>query len=204
MEEGIVYILTNPAMPNLVKIGMTTRLEVGIRMSELYTTGVPVPFECSFAGKVNDVKKVENAFHKAFGPYRINPNREFFEIEDSQAMGLLEIICTENLTPEINNELDKVDQVSKDAGKILSKKRRQRFNFQEMGIDTGAILNSNYNEETCLVDDERNVIFRGEKMSLTRATRIKLENSYNVAPGNYWIFEGKKLREIYNETYSEN
>jgi len=71
MEEGIVYILTNPAMPNLVKIGMTTRLEVGIRMSELYTTGVPVPFECSFAGKVADVKKVEKAFHKAFGPYRI-------------------------------------------------------------------------------------------------------------------------------------
>lgn len=29
MEEGIVYILTNPAMPNLVKIGMTTRQEVG-------------------------------------------------------------------------------------------------------------------------------------------------------------------------------
>ena len=53
MEEGIVYILTNPAMQNLVKIGMTTRLEVGTRMSELYTTGVPVPaFECSFAGKL--------------------------------------------------------------------------------------------------------------------------------------------------------
>ncbi len=51
MKEGIVYILTNPAMPNLVKIGMTTRLEVGIRMSELYTTGVPVPFECSFLEK---------------------------------------------------------------------------------------------------------------------------------------------------------
>jgi len=89
MEEGIVYILTNPAMPNLVKIGMTTRMEVGTRMSELYTTGVPVPFECSFAGKVTDVKKVERAFHKAFGPYRINPNREFFEIEDAQAIDYL-------------------------------------------------------------------------------------------------------------------
>lgn len=204
MEEGIVYILTNPAMPNLVKIGMTTRLEVGIRMSELYTTGVPVPFECSFAGKVTDVKTVERAFHKAFGPYRINPNREFFEIEDAQAIGLLEIICTENVTPEIKDELEKVDEVSKDAGKRLSKNRRQRFNFQEMGIEVGTVLNSNYNEETCLVEDERNVIFRDKKMSLTRATRVKLDNSYNVAPGNYWIYEGRKLREIYNETYSEN
>jgi hypothetical protein len=204
MEEGIVYILTNPAMPNLVKIGMTTRLEVGIRMSELYTTGVPVPFECSFAGKVADVKKVEKAFHKAFGPYRINPNREFFEIEDTQAIGLLEIICSENLTPQIIDELEKVDEVSKDAGKRLSKNRRQRFNFQEMGIDVGTVLTSNHNEETCIVEDERNVTFRDEKMSLTRATRLKLDNSYNVAPGNYWFFKDKKLRELYNETYSEN
>jgi len=73
-----------------------------------------------------------------------------------------------------------------------------------MGIEAGTILNSNYNEETCIVEDERNVTLRNEKMSLTRATRIKLDNSYNVAPGNYWIFEGKKLREIYNETYTEN
>lgn len=51
MEEGIVYVLKNPAMPGLVKIGITTRAEVHIRMTELYTTGVPLPFECSFAAK---------------------------------------------------------------------------------------------------------------------------------------------------------
>ena len=100
--------------------------------------------------------------------------------------------------------LEKVDEVSKDAGKRLSKNRRQRFNFQEMGIDVGTVLTSNHNEETCIVEDERNVTFRDEKMSLTRATRLKLDNSYNVAPGNYWFFEEKKLRELYNETYSEN
>lgn len=33
---GIVYILKNPAFPNLVKIGITMRDEVQIRMSELY------------------------------------------------------------------------------------------------------------------------------------------------------------------------
>lgn len=204
MEEGIVYILKNPAMPGLVKIGMTTREDVGIRMFELYSTGVPVPFECSFAGKVSNVKKVEKAFHKAFAPYRINANREFFEIEDIQAISLLELICVENVTPEVTTELEKVDKVSKDAGKKLSKSRRPRFNFLEMNIEKGATLNSNYNEESCEVLDERNVVFRDEEMSLTRATRIMLDNSYNVAPGNYWIYEGSKLRDIYNETYSDN
>ena len=202
MEEGIVYVLTNPAMQNLVKIGMTTRQEVEQRMLELYTTGVPVPFECAFAGRVSDVKKVEKAFHKAFGPYRINPNREFFEIEDSQAIGLLEIICEEDVTPQVVSELEKVDEVSKNAGKTLSKSRRPRFNFDEMGIAVGSVLHSNFNDESCVVKDERKVEFRSEIMSLTSATRLVLDGSYNVAPGPYWVFEGRILREIYNETYT--
>lgn len=43
MEYGIVYLLTNPVMPGLAKIGMTTQEDIDKRMKELYTTGVPVP-----------------------------------------------------------------------------------------------------------------------------------------------------------------
>ena len=32
-------------MPGLIKIGMTTQLEVEDRMKQLYGTGVPVPFD---------------------------------------------------------------------------------------------------------------------------------------------------------------
>jgi hypothetical protein len=49
MEYGIVYLLTNPVMPGLVKIGMTAQEDIDRRMRELYTTDVPVPFECQFA-----------------------------------------------------------------------------------------------------------------------------------------------------------
>ena len=41
MEYGIVYLLTNPVMPGLVKIGMTTQEDIDKRMKELYMTGVP-------------------------------------------------------------------------------------------------------------------------------------------------------------------
>ena len=73
MEYGIVYLLTNPVMPGLVKIGMTTQEDIDKRMKELYTTGVPVPFECKFACKVkkSDCLKIEKALHKAFDPQRI-------------------------------------------------------------------------------------------------------------------------------------
>jgi len=52
MALQVVYVLTNPAMPNLVKIGMTELQDVNQRLAQLYTTGVPFPFELAFACKV--------------------------------------------------------------------------------------------------------------------------------------------------------
>ena len=50
---GIVYVLSNRVMPGLVKIGMTTRCEIDSRLKELYTTGVPVPFDVEYACEVD-------------------------------------------------------------------------------------------------------------------------------------------------------
>ena len=82
-NRGIVYVLTNSAMPGLVKIGMTTRDSIDAMMKELYSTGVPVPFDCSYACevKVSDCAKIEKALHTALGSNRINANREFFSIK---------------------------------------------------------------------------------------------------------------------------
>lgn len=42
----IVYVLTNEAMPGLVKIGRTNN-ELAARIRALYSTSVPLPFELS-------------------------------------------------------------------------------------------------------------------------------------------------------------
>ena len=47
-QKGLVYVLSNPAMPGLVKIGQTTN-EITSRMNELSNTGVPLHFECLIA-----------------------------------------------------------------------------------------------------------------------------------------------------------
>ena len=49
-SEGIVYVLTNPAIPGMVKIGKTSR-GMNARLNELYSTGVPLPFECAYAAR---------------------------------------------------------------------------------------------------------------------------------------------------------
>ena len=87
---NIVYTLTNQAMPGLVKIGMTDRDDVRRRMSDLYTTRVPMPFECVAAREIDyqDAQRVESALHTVFGPNRVNASREFFQIDPEQVRGL--------------------------------------------------------------------------------------------------------------------
>jgi hypothetical protein len=202
-KQGIVYILTNPAIPNMIKIGITTHEDVKMRMAQIYTTGVPLPFECVYAAKVANHEKVEKALHVAFGPDRVNPKREFFEIEASQAIAIIKLMEVEDVTPKVAKEKEEVDEVDREAGEAYAKKKRPRFNFSEMGIPAGSELVSVANGEIVTVVNDRTVKFRGQDTSLTNATRIILDNGYHVAPGPYWTYNGKKLRDIYNETYLE-
>jgi hypothetical protein len=99
--EGIVYVLTNEAMPGIVKIGRTSGDTVERRVAELSrATGVPLPFRVAVARRVHDAVKVEKALHVAFGRERVNPAREFFSIEPFRLIELLNAFPGTDLTPE--------------------------------------------------------------------------------------------------------
>jgi T5orf172 domain len=200
-NPGIVYILTNPAIPNMIKLGITMQEDVKQRMAQLYTTGVPLPFECVYAARVPNYANVEKALHTAFGPDRVNPKREFFEIDAAQAIAIIKLMELEDVTPRVASETEVVDEVDREAGEAYARKKRPRFSFAEMNIPVGSELVSVTNGETVTVLNDRTVSFRGEETSLTNATRIILDNGYHVAPGPYWTYNGRKLRDIYNETY---
>lgn len=201
--QGIVYILTNPAIPNMIKIGMTTQSDVKLRMAQLYSSsGVPLPFECVYAARVANHEKVEKALHTAFGPDRVNPKREFFEIDAAQAIAIIKLMELEDVTPQVAKEKEQVDEVDLEAGEAYARKKRPRFSFGEMNIPVGAELINITNGETAIVLTDRTVRFREDETSLTNATRIILDNNYHVAPGPYWTYNGRKLRDIYNETYT--
>lgn len=201
IELGIIYVLTNPAMPGLVKIGKTSRETVDLRLNELYSTGVPVPFECAFAGRVGDYSKVEKAFHTAFGPYRINEKREFFQIEPEQAIALLELMVEENVTPELQEHAEKVDENSREGVRKL-KSRRPASNFHDMGMPTGSVLMFQDGVNQCVVNSSKKVEFEGEQLSLTALTQRLLGIDNSIQPSPYWTFESRKLSDIYEETYS--
>lgn len=204
-NKGIVYVLTNSAMPGLVKIGMTERASIDSRMKELYSTGVPVPFDCAYACEVkaSDCLKIEKALHKAFEPNRVNANREFFNIKPEQATAILELFnrkdITTEVTAEIENDLTLDDKVANNKIKIS---RRPPLNYIEMGISLGSkLVFVNDNTVEVIVVNDKKVSYNGEEISLTAITKQLLGLDYAVQPIKYWEFEGKNMRDIYDETY---
>ena len=202
MEKQIVYILTNEAMPNLIKIGKTTRSDVKVRMNELYSSGVPFQFECAYAVEVDDCSTVEKALHTAFNPNRVNPKREFFSIDPEQAIAILKLLSNKDVTPLVNDDLNSnISSTEIEAAK-QAKKKRPSINYSEMGLAVGTVLTfvNDTGIEVVIASDKK-VIYNEEEVSLTHVTKELLELDYAVQPTKYWMVNGKNLRDIWRETY---
>ncbi len=85
---GHVYVMINPAIPGVVKIGRT-RDQTRARARQLYSTGVPKEFIVLWQEYVHHSDKVEQEIHERFKDLRVNPRREFFEVEPQQAIRTL-------------------------------------------------------------------------------------------------------------------
>ena len=200
MSEGTVYVLTNPAMPGMVKIGKTTR-DVSLRLADLYSTGVPLPFECEYAALVKDVDKTEKVFHNAFEKSRVNPRREFFNIHPIQATDLLKLMAIEDVTPIVQDKAKNIDKEAIPSIEKFKILRRPNQNFFEMGLKAGDVLRFGRNDEFCTVLNARQVSYKNETWFLSNLTKKLLDSTSPMDGYGSWYFKGKNLQEIYNETY---
>ena len=96
---GRVYVLSNKAMPGLVKIGYTMNTVEG-RVKELSSaTGVPSEFFIEYQVECRDAATVEALVHDSLQSTRHDNSREFFAISLLEAV---EVIRTH--TKEIIDE----------------------------------------------------------------------------------------------------
>lgn len=85
---GYLYVLSNPAMPGLLKIGQTSNLPEQ-RLRQLNTTGVPRPFVLEACFLVPNPVLLERAAHGALLGHRQASSREFFQLTVSQTLELI-------------------------------------------------------------------------------------------------------------------
>ena len=201
----IVYIFANPAMPDYIKIGRTSRDEVEKRLKELSNpSGVPVPFECLYAVEVADAKKVEDAIHEAFDCDRPNKRREFFTTASDRIMTLLDAFAispdeSDSIQEEFDKNTDTEDKLAQTRVAEASE-RRSNLKFSEIGIQPGAELAFlKDGTKKCKVVDDKKVEYNGKITSLSKlAVQLLQEVGINrpsaTAQGAYWFtYEGERL-----------
>jgi hypothetical protein len=198
----IVYVLTNEAMPGLIKIGLTSD-SVEARLTTLSShTGVPLAFECYFAAEVKDgaaeVKdgaRIEKTLHQLFGEFRINPKREFFRLDPEKIVLAISIGEFKEVTPggaqvepEEQEALEKV------------KARRPKIRLDAIGIKPGDVLSFSRDESIrATVAADGKLEYDGETLSPSAAALKALHKLGYMTPAasgsEYWMFEGELLDE---------
>lgn len=196
----IVYILTNEAMPGLVKIG-STEGDLALRIRQLFATGVPLPFELFYACEVTNAVTVEDALHDAFDDHRVSQRREFFRIAPERVRAALSI----GALREVSIREEDAFETPEDRADVEVARRRSRFRFSMIGLVPGTELHLERDPTIkCTVHDDNNkVLFKGQVCSLTDAADQayrELGFEWTSISGPWaWAHTGKRLDDIRRE-----
>ncbi|MYE54758.1 MAG: GIY-YIG nuclease family protein [Chloroflexi bacterium] len=189
--EGYIYIIENEAFETpVVKIGKAKNLSQRINT---LNTGVPLPFTCPKASKVEDMSFVEKflhqTFHHAKGPWR----GEFFQVEAWRVAAVLELLEVEDATElapkPTKDEVDSID--------TANQRRNRRFTFEMVKIDAGANLTLAADEEIIVrvADNKNKVEHEGNEYTISRLAQELNGLAYGVQGSKYWMYEGETLQE---------
>ena len=197
MAKGFIYIMTNPALKDMVKIGYAT--DVDARRKQLSTTALPYEYEVyatyETSGNLED-KKLHRMIDNLNPDLRVTSNREFFVMTPEEAYDLLEAIAT------ISGTKDKLKKVKVPEAK-KQKVRRPPVNFVKCGIPMGAELTFiDDSSVIAVVVSERKVQYNNEITSLSAISdAIK---GYPTSGPYYFTYNGKRISEIAEETQYRN
>ena len=193
MAKGYIYIMTNPALPDMVKIGYATDVEN--RRKQLSTTALPYDYEVyatyETAGNLED-KKLHKLIDNLNPDLRITKSREFFIMSPEDAYELLESIAI------ISGTKDKLKKV-KVAPSKKQKTKRPPVYFAKCGIPMGAELVFVEDDSVVVtVVGERKVQYGDEITSLSAIS--DMIKGYSTSGPQYFTYNGKTISQIAEET----
>jgi len=134
--SGWVYVIVNPAIPGLVKVGMTRKKNPSDRAKGMKTTGVPHKFSVIYAVHVQNPEIIEKRTHESLSEY--HEKKEWFRCSAMLAVVELELLSRMVRNDEIlsyegvipQEEIDEYDElkqiVERREQKRLEEKKRDR------------------------------------------------------------------------------
>ncbi len=197
MAKGFIYIMTNPALKDMVKIGFAADVEA--RRKQLSTTALPYEYEVyatyETSGNLED-KKLHKMIDNLNPDLRVSSNREFFVMSPKEAYELLEAIATISGTKDKLKRVKKADEASGKGQHV----KKPPLNFAKCGIPMGAELV--FTEDPSVkvyVVSERKVRWNEEITSLS-AVAGTLKGYKAIQGPMYFTYNGKPIVKIAEET----
>jgi hypothetical protein len=150
IEIGVVYVLANEAMPGLLKIGFTTETAEARALELSRHTGVPTAFKVAWSSeRVSNPQQVEKQAHIKLSMFRENSQREFFRVDLSFAIEVLEKLAgpehkrarEETLLRQQEEEARHVErlrlQVQQDVKQVVLERSQVHFSQRQKEQDKG-------------------------------------------------------------------
>lgn len=195
MAKGFIYIMTNPALKDMVKIGYAQNVET--RRKQLSTTALPYEYEVyatyETSGNLED-KMLHKMIDQLNDNLRVSKNREFFVMTPQEAYELLEAIAT------ISGTKVKLTLVKGKGNGSIQPIKRPAINFLKCGIPVGAeLVFIDDPEVKVYVQDEHKVLWDEEITSLS-AVAGALKHKKAIQGSAYFMYNGKLITEIAEET----
>ena len=89
---GVLYVLSNPSMPGIVKIGRT-KLSISDRLRELsISSDIPTPYVREALFSSSDPARDEGKVHKRLSGFRILETGNFFRLAADEAVDAIRIV----------------------------------------------------------------------------------------------------------------
>lgn len=190
---GYIYIMTNPALHDMVKIGYATNVEQ--RRKQLSTTALPYDYEVyatyETPGHLED-KKLHKMIDNLNPDLRVSKNKEFYVMTPEDAYELLESIAV------ISGSQDKLKRVVEKENKQVLKK--PPINFFKCGLKVGDELVFIENPEVVVtIQSEHKVLYKDQITSLSAIVQ-SIKNMTTAAGPSYFTYNGEPLVDIANRT----
>lgn len=213
--KGVIYILTNPSFPQYVKIGYADNVES--RLKQLNNSEcIPFAFRIYATYEVED-RLTDLRLHTLID--QLNPDlrsidnidgkkrvREFYAMSPEQAYSILETIAILGGRKERLKLWELSDEERKDvelAQEIEEEhiERLSPFAFSKCNISVGSkitfVCSGNAHSGTeCVVVDDKNVEYNGEKYSLSALATKFTQSKHGTTGPTHFKYNGEWLYQI--------
>lgn len=214
IEQGYVYILTNPSFKeDWVKIGKSSR-PVDVRSKELDNTAVPLPFEIfatMMTCKYNEVEKLVHKTIDRLTDLRIRQNREFFNVSPQMALEIFRDIAMTIDDAEVVLYHENKPIVDSNPLSVPQKRevKRSRFKFSMCDIKIGELITFVPTALVVKVASDDSIEYDGRIYKLspfvgTFMPEDKRNTSGAYQGAKYFSYKGRILDDIRKEREAES